>query len=603
MKLINVLALLLFFTQSQAQNTFERLYYFSQASAVEELPDHSFIGCGDSIAIGVVFRVDSLGNQLGSFTPTVRGETMRIFDLKADRLNGGIAVAGYSADASNGDSTITYLLLDNQMQNIDSVFIPGEGVFAGGHSHTLLRTPSNDFFLGITDNQGAGSATSRAEKINYPSTRSWRADIGSHQSNNAIAIDSSGNLMMSSYNASAGSGASIKLFDSGGVLTHSFGITDTIMGGALVFNTVIAPAPNGNYMMGATLNPFATSYSMIYLCQLDSAFNLVWEKYIDWGFGTEIVAITPTSDGGIATLMNTSNGVTLYKTDINGDSAWIQFHNQIPDVNALRFQECADHGFIVAGEQGFTSNPHGYLLKTDSMGRVAPNADLTVMGNNPLCEGDAAVIATTPGNFYQWSTGDTTSSITVFSSGAYWVTVTDSQGLQTQSDTLYLIMLTPIQPSVTYANDTLSSSLASAYSWFVNDTAIIGAMDQFYVPVVNGYYQVYVTDLQGCQALSDSFLVTTVGIHENASAQLDATLSPNPTAGQSVLTMHKLRSGMLEISIVNSSSQKVMTLLQNSRNSSKDLQVAIDTSVFTPGVYYLRIRNEGEERVLKLIVN
>lgn len=60
---------------------------------------------------------------------------------------------------------------------------------------------------------------------------------------------------------------------------------------------------------------------------------------------------------------------------------------------------------------------------------------------------------------------------------------------------------------------------------------------------------------------------------------------------------------MLEISIVNSSSQKVMTLLQNSRNSSKDLQVAIDTSVFTPGVYYLRIRNEGEERVLKLIVN
>lgn len=52
-----------------------------------------------------------------------------------------------------------------------------------------------------------------------------------------------------------------------------------------------------------------------------------------------------------------------------------------------------------------------------------------------LCEGDEANLEA-PTYFvkYQWSTGDTTSSIRVTKSGTYWITVTDTNGCSGQSD-------------------------------------------------------------------------------------------------------------------------------------------------------------------------
>lgn len=598
-----ILFLLGVFLPSKAQVSWEKTYQFTEAAAVEELPDHSFIGCGDSIAIGVIFHVDSMGNQISSFTPVVRGETMRIRDLSIDPVGGGLAVTGYSADPSGSDTTVTYLLLNNLMQNTDSLFMSGGGVFQGVSAHTILRTSTNDFILGITAPQGAGSAYSRAEKINYPASHSWTAGGVSHQTQNGIALDSFDNLLMTGYNASTGSGSQLKLFDQNGNIRHNYSVTDTVYNGSLVFESSTAPAPNGNYMYGITLSPYVLSYSIGYLAQLDTAFNLVWLKYLNWGFNTAIAAITPTHDGGLVVLMNTTNGIALFKTDINGDSLWTQFHYRIAGVSGLRIEECADHGFIIVGQRNDGVNYNGYLMKTDSLGRVMPDARITAIGGPAFCEGDQVIITALPGYFYLWSTGETTMSISVDTTGYYWVKVTDSTGLQAQSDTLYLMMLTPVQPVISFQNDTLTSTVAAFYQWYLDGTLINNATTYFYVPPVNGYYQVFITDMNGCTSMSDSFLVTTAGVYENNRPGFNAQLSPNPAGKRSVLALQSLLNGNLVVTLFNSGSQKVATLYSTTRNTSNNLQIPVETSVLIPGIYFIRVLNEDVERVLKLVVN
>ncbi|MFN8393741.1 MAG: gliding motility-associated C-terminal domain-containing protein [Bacteroidia bacterium] len=109
---------------------------------------------------------------------------------------------------------------------------------------------------------------------------------------------------------------------------------------------------------------------------------------------------------------------------------------------------------------------------------------------------------------YAWSTGATTSSITVSTAGNYDVTATDANGCQ-DSDTATLALFAA--PSVSLGNDAaicpLDSILLdagpgqSAYLW--NS----GATTQTIYAQSVGSYQVTITDGNGCQA-SDTMLLT-----------------------------------------------------------------------------------------------
>lgn len=64
-----------------------------------------------------------------------------------------------------------------------------------------------------------------------------------------------------------------------------------------------------------------------------------------------------------------------------------------------------------------------------------------------FCQGNSFTLnAFNPNSTYQWSTGDTTSSLTAYTSGRYWVTVTNSCG--STSDTIDVIVDSPIQPNL-----------------------------------------------------------------------------------------------------------------------------------------------------------
>jgi hypothetical protein len=72
----------------------------------------------------------------------------------------------------------------------------------------------------------------------------------------------------------------------------------------------------------------------------------------------------------------------------------------------------------------------------------------------------------------------------------------------------------PDVPTITYADDTLTSSSPIANQWYLNGTLIPAAILNTYAPQVNGVYTVVVTNGLGCSAESTPFPISDVGISE-----------------------------------------------------------------------------------------
>ncbi|MBK7572658.1 MAG: hypothetical protein IPI10_13880 [Bacteroidetes bacterium] len=150
---------------------------------------------------------------------------------------------------------------------------------------------------------------------------------------------------------------------------------------------------------------------------------------------------TNAQDSCLVLLLSTSNGLALHKVTSSGDSLWTQFHNRPTTGAATRFEECTDRGFVIVGQFNGTVS-YGYILKTDSLGRLLPDATVDISGQMEFCFGDTTILTATIGYDYLWSTGDTTQSILVTTGGNYFVTVTDSIGLQAISDSISILVHT-----------------------------------------------------------------------------------------------------------------------------------------------------------------
>ena len=101
-----------------------------------------------------------------------------------------------------------------------------------------------------------------------------------------------------------------------------------------------------------------------------------------------------------------------------------------------------------------------YLTMTNAFGCVThsdtvtvtisanPVANIYSSGNLNLCTGDSVILSADPGAVYLWSNGITTQSITVFSSGSYYVSVNNGQSCIGYSDTMVVTQSQSPQPQI-----------------------------------------------------------------------------------------------------------------------------------------------------------
>jgi hypothetical protein len=142
-----------------------------------------------------------------------------------------------------------------------------------------------------------------------------------------------------------------------------------------------------------------------------------------------------------------------------------------------------------------------------------PQAIITPNGPTSFCQGDSVTLTANPATSYFWSTGATSQSIIVSTSGSYSVTITDLNGCSATSSpseiTVYplpSVTVTPDGPTTFCQgeNVVLTANSATSYLWNT------GATTQSITINVSGSYFVTIIDVHGCSATSS---LTTVVVN------------------------------------------------------------------------------------------
>ena len=159
-----------------------------------------------------------------------------------------------------------------------------------------------------------------------------------------------------------------------------------------------------------------------------------------------------------------------------------------------------------------------------------PDATVFPSGPTTFCMGGSVTLTVSPNSSYNWSNGATTQSITISSSGSYYVTIIDANGCYAVSSPT-TVTVTTVPTAVITANGstsfcqggsvTLSGNQGTAYSWSSGQTT------QSITVTQSGNYTVTITNAGGCTG--------------NATTSATVTVTANPatptiTANGSTLT-------------------------------------------------------------------
>ena len=172
---------------------------------------------------------------------------------------------------------------------------------------------------------------------------------------------------------------------------------------------------------------------------------------------------------------------------------------------------------------------------------VNPLPEVSISANGPtsFCEGSSVILTASAGSSYLWSTGATTQSIIVSTSGVYRVVVNNAQGCS--SEAFASVEVQPLPPPTISASGattfcpsgsvTLTASAGASYLWSN------GATTPAITVGTTGNYSVTVTNASGCSSTSPA---TAVLVQDNVSpvftsTQANVTVALDAVTGKAVI--------------------------------------------------------------------
>ncbi|MBE0644410.1 MAG: VWA domain-containing protein [Bacteroidetes bacterium] len=158
---------------------------------------------------------------------------------------------------------------------------------------------------------------------------------------------------------------------------------------------------------------------------------------------------------------------------------------------------------------------------------------LAAGGSTMFCDGDSVTLDAGSGYLsYLWNTSETTRSISVRQMGSYWCQTMSGDGRPGFSDTLQVVVIPlPAKPVITRQLDSLVATDADEWQWFRDGHELTGATRRSYLVDQPGGYRVRVKNAFGCEAWSDQYDVTVLGLDDAPVPGESVLLYPNPTTG------------------------------------------------------------------------
>ncbi|MCH8904988.1 MAG: FG-GAP repeat protein [Bacteroidetes bacterium] len=235
---------------------------------------------------------------------------------------------------------------------------------------------------------------------------------------------------------------------------------------------------------------------------------------------TDSSGCTSTSSSVIVTVNDNPNPIIIANdsTDFcQGDSVGLStstgyisyFWSSVDTFSNINIYQNDTVVVTVTDSNGCSGTSDSLIIKVYSN----PNPVIIAGGPTNFCQGDSVELSTGLNyTSYLWSTGDSTSVITILQSDTVSVTVTDSNGCYgTSSDLIVTVNANP-NPSIT-ANDTtvfcqgdsvviMTTGIYNIYGWSNGDST------QNIVVYQSGNYTVVVTDSNSCYDTSNTMIVT-----------------------------------------------------------------------------------------------
>jgi hypothetical protein len=192
---------------------------------------------------------------------------------------------------------------------------------------------------------------------------------------------------------------------------------------------------------------------------------------------------------------------------------------------------------------------------------------------------------------------------TVGVSGNYTVTVLDTNGCGQGviSPPTHVTVFPELIPFITISgnHDTLFSSAAQSYQWFLNGDSIPGASNQYYVPGESGNYTVAVTDGNGCAGTSENLEFTYIGIETVGGNFTSLNLYPNPGKGRFTITADFVGVSSVNITITDMLGNEIMPAINIKGVSSLKQDISVEE--FANGIYFVRVMADNNQKVIRYI--
>lgn len=279
-----------------------------------------------------------------------------------------------------------------------------------------------------------------------------------------------------------------------------------------------------------------------------------------------------------------SNGATTQRTFVRGAG----IHN----VQAFTAEGCA-------------SQVSANITTTAGTQPAAPT--ITATGSTTRCEGDSVTLTAPNANAFRWSTGATTRSIVVKTTGAYTVQIrTSPTGCFSLVSNATNVTINPLPAAATItvlgaSNDSLlaSTSGATQYLWFRDGNRVTALTGQKVRWTVAGSYTVQVV-VNGCtSAVSAPVVVTSVAGRIAFAGKVN--LYPNPNNGSFNLLITGMGSRALTLSITDLAGR----VLESSRLdvTENEFTTNVNTSGLAKGSYLVRLTAEdGSNSTIRMTV-